>query len=90
MAIRQGGKYYVQVLLDVHRFNLLEDIAMRDKKKLSRLAREIIYEGLQTRVSGSKYRAAEAADKAMWAESVRRRVEGRAQGKTHETQLEGA
>jgi hypothetical protein len=77
MPVRQGGKYYAQVLLDLNRYRLLEELAEAQGKKVTALIREFTYQALEQQVSASEYKAAEAADTAQWAESVRRRVQGR-------------
>lgn len=90
MPVRQGSKLYCQLLFDLHRFQLIEEIAEQQGKRVTALIRDFVYEGLQSRVPASAYKAAEAADQAMWRESVRRRVEGRmrSRGETHEAQTE--
>jgi len=77
MPVRQGGKYYAQVLLDLNRYQLLEELAEAEGKKVTALIREFTYQALEQRVAPSAYKAAETADTALWAESVRRRVQGR-------------
>jgi hypothetical protein len=77
MPVRQGGKYYAQVLLDLNRYKLLEELAQSEGKKVTALIREFTYQALEQQVPASDYKAAEAADTALWAESVRRRVQGR-------------
>lgn len=94
MAVRQGSKVYCQLLFDLHRYKLIEEIAAKDDLRVTALIREFVYAALESRVPGSAYKAAEAADQAMWAESVRRRVEGRMRNKgkfqceTHESQTD--
>jgi hypothetical protein len=77
MPVRQGGKYYAQVLLDLNRYKLLEKLAQAEGKKVTALIREFTYQALQKQVPASEYKAAEEADTELWAESVRRRVQGR-------------
>ena len=84
MAVRQGGKYYAQVLLDLNRYKLIEELALKEDKKPTALIREFAYEGLKRRISSSEYTAAEMADNALWAQSVRRRVEGRLRSKANQ------
>lgn len=43
--------------------------------------REMVYAALEKTLPVSEYKAAEAADKAAWAESIKRRVEGRQRSK---------
>jgi hypothetical protein len=33
MPVRQGGKYYSQILLDINRYKLIEEIAQREGVK---------------------------------------------------------
>jgi hypothetical protein len=77
MPVRQGQKWYVQVLLDLNRYRLLEELAAKRGKKVTALIRDLVYLGLQTALPPDDYKAAETADAALWAESVRRRVQGR-------------
>jgi hypothetical protein len=81
MPVRQGGKYYTQILLDVNRYKLMEEIAEREGIKTTALIRQFAYEGLRRRASAAEYNAAEAADNAAWAASVKRRVMGRLRSK---------
>jgi hypothetical protein len=81
MPVRQGHKWYCQLLLDVNRYTLLERMAGEQGKKVTVLIRELIYQGLQAALPSSEYKAAEKADAALWAESVRRRVQGRMRSK---------
>lgn len=77
MAVRQGCKFYAQVLIDPHRYALLEKEAAAQNMKVTALIRQMVYERLEQDLPASEYRAAEAADGALWAEAVRRRVQGR-------------
>jgi hypothetical protein len=45
------------------------------------MLREMVYAALEKSLPASDYKAAEAADKASWAESVQRRVQGRMRSK---------
>jgi hypothetical protein len=81
MAVRQGYKYYAQVLLDLNRYGLLERLAAAENKKVTAWIRDVVYEAIRQRVSPSEYKAAEAADAALWAQAVRHRVEGRQRNK---------
>ena len=49
MPVRQGGKYYTQILLDVNRYKLMEEIAEREGIKTTALIRQFAYEGLKKR-----------------------------------------
>lgn len=82
MPVRQGQKWYVQVLLDLNRYNLLEKMAQEQGRKVTAVIRDLVYQGLQAELPASEYKAAETADAALWAESVRRRVQGRMRAKS--------
>ena len=77
MPLRHGQKWYCQLLLDSHRYKLAEKLAEEQGKRLTALLRDMVYTALEKAVPTSDYKAAEAADKAAWAESVQRRVQGR-------------
>jgi hypothetical protein len=77
MPVRQGHKWYCQLLLDLNRYTLLEELAAKRGKKVTALIRDLVYLGLQTALPPDDYKAAEEADAELWAESVRRRVQGR-------------
>lgn len=81
MAVRQGYKYYAQVLLDLNRYALLERLAAKENKKVTAWIRDMCYEAIARQVPPSEYKAAEAADAALWAQAVRHRVEGRLRSK---------
>jgi hypothetical protein len=81
MPLRHGSKFYLQVLLDPNRFTLLQMLAEKEKVKVTALARDAIYAYLAKIYPASDYNAAEASDKAEWAESVKRRVQGRMQAR---------
>ena len=85
MPLRHGSKIYCQLLLDTNRYKLAEKLAATEGKKVTGLLREMVYAALEKALPASDYKAAEAADKAAWAESVQRRVQGRLRSK----QLEG-
>jgi hypothetical protein len=74
MPLRHGSKIYLQVLLDPHRFALLQQIADNEGMKVSALARNAIYAYLSITPD---YEAAAKLDKVEWEESVKRRVQGR-------------
>jgi len=69
------------MLLDEHRYRLAENLAAAEGKRLTAMLREMVYAALEKAVPASDYKAAEAADKAAWAESVQRRVQGRMRSK---------
>lgn len=77
MPVRQGGKFYAQVLLDVNRYALLQRLAQSRNQRVTHLIRDLVYEHLEASVPASEYKAAFSADQALWAEAVRRRVQGR-------------
>ncbi len=82
MPFKHGQKMYLQILLDRHRFDLLKELAEKDGQRVTALARTAIYAYLEKFVPGSEYKAAKAADDALWADSVKRRVQARKKGKT--------
>lgn len=84
MPLRHGQKYYCQLLLDRHRYQLVEKLALQQGKRPTALLREMVYATLERALPASEYKAAEAADHAAWAESVKRRVEGRQRSKQEE------
>jgi len=65
----------------MHRYKLAEELASREGKKVTGMLRDMVYAALEKALPASDYRAAEAADKAAWAESVQRRVQGRMRSK---------
>ena len=82
MPLRHGSKYYCQILLDPHRYGLVEKLASaQGNKRPTALMREMIYAALEKALPVSEYKAAEKADQAAWAESIKRRVEGRQRSK---------
>lgn len=81
MPLRHGQKMYSQLLLDLNRYKLVEKLAAEQGKRTTALLRDMVYAALERAVPVSEYKAAEAADKAAWAESVKRRVQGRQRSK---------
>jgi hypothetical protein len=77
MPLRHGQKFYCQLLLDSHRYLLVDEMAKQQGKRTTALLREMVYSTLEKALPLSEYRAAEAADNAAWADSVKRRVQGR-------------
>lgn len=77
MAFVHGQKVNLQLLLDRNRFELLEQLAESEKVRVTALARNAIYAYLEKVVPGAEYKAAKAADDAVWADSVKRRVQAR-------------
>lgn len=88
MPLRHGSKIYCQLLLDTNRYKLAEKLAATEGKKVTGLLREMVYAALEKALPASDYKAAEAADKAAWAESVQRRVQGRLRSKQPEGRSE--
>ena len=77
MATEHGAKIYSQVLTDPNRYELLRKEAERLGIRPTAWMRDAIYQRLEKDMPVSIYKEAEAADKAIWQRSVRRRVEGR-------------
>ena len=42
MPLRHGQKWYVQLLLDNHRYKLAQDLAAAEGKKLTAMLREMV------------------------------------------------
>ena len=78
MAIRHGNKTYLQILLDPNRAQLLMQLAESQKVRPTAWIRDMVYRQLELCVSEAQYKEAFEADKSVWAESIQRRVEGRA------------
>ena len=78
MAIRHGNKTYLQILLDPNRARLLMQLAESQKVRPTAWIRDMVYKQLELCVSEAQYKEAFEADKSVWAESIQRRVEGRA------------
>lgn len=77
MPTQHGSKFYCQLLIDPHRYKLVEKLAAKEGKKITATLRDLVYQALEKVYSPSEYRAAELADAATWAESIKRRVQGR-------------
>ena len=77
MPFAHGQKVNLQLLLDRNRFELLEQLAKGESLRVTALARNAIYAYLEKAVSVADYKAAKAADDALWADSVKRRVQAR-------------
>jgi len=84
MPLQHGSKIYCQLLLDSNRYKLAEKLAASEGKRVTGLLREMVYTALEKALPTSDYKAAEAADRAAWAESVQRRVQGRMRSKQEE------
>ena len=85
MPLRHGQKFYCQLLLDQHRYLLVDEMAKQQGKRTTSLLREMVYSALEKALPLSEYRAAEAADNAGWADSVKRRVQGRQRSRQDES-----
>lgn len=81
MPLRHGQKFYCQLLLDRNRYVLVDEMAKQQGKRTTALLREMVYSALEKALPSSEYKAAEAADHAAWADSVKRRVQGRQRSK---------
>lgn len=84
MPLRHGQKFYCQLLLDRHRYGLVERLAAQENRRPTALLREMVYAALAL-AAPTEYKAAEQADRDAWAESVKRRVEGRRRQKAEES-----
>jgi hypothetical protein len=84
MPLRHGQKFYCQLLLDKNRYGLLEQLATQEGKRPTALMREMVYAALEKAFPVPDYKAAAAADQAAWADSVKRRVEGRQRSRQQE------
>jgi len=78
MALKHGNKTYLQILLDPHRAKLVQERAKAQQIRATAWIRNAVYKELERELPASTYKEAEAKDEAVWRESVRRRVEGRA------------
>lgn len=81
MPLKHGQKFYCQLLLDKNRYELVEKLAEREGKRVTQLLRDMVYAAIEKALPSSEYKAAEAADHAAWADSVKRRVQGRMRSK---------
>jgi len=72
---------YCQVLIPIHRYKLLEQLAVKRGVKVTALVRDLTFGALETAYGPAEYQAAADADAAAWTESVRKRVEGRKRAK---------
>lgn len=86
MPLKHGQKFYLQLLIDSGRYELLQRQAAAEGIRVSALARNAVYAYLEKAVPASEYRVAMTRDQAAWAESVKRRVEGRKRQKGDESQ----
>ena len=78
MATRHGAKTYIQLLLDPHRAELLQNLAAEEKLRPTAYMRDALYTHLKRVLPASVYDDALAKDQAVWQSSVKNRVDGRA------------
>ena len=81
MAIKHGNKSYFQVLLDPNRSELIEELASLKGIKGTAWIRNVVYRKLEEEFPSSIYRVAEAKDKLIWRETVKRRIDRRSKKK---------
>ena len=81
MAGQHGSRRYYQLLLQPHRADLVEEIAVQEKVRSTEIIRRMVYDWLERELPASKYKEAQVKDEAVWAQSVRNRVDGRAQSR---------
>ena len=77
MAIKHGNKTYMQILLDPNRAQLLMNLAKAMDVRPTGWIRDVIYKELERCVPSDSYQKALDADKKVWENSVKRRVEVR-------------
>ena len=81
MAGKHGSRRYYQVLLQPNRAELVEAIAAEQNIRATELIRRYVYQALERDLPASVYKAADAADQAVWRQAVRNRVEGRSKSR---------
>ena len=81
MAGVHGSRVYYQVLLQPNRSELVNDLAKEAGVKATEMIRRMVYSYLERELPASVYKQAFAADEAVWRQSVRNRVEGRAKSR---------
>ena len=81
MAGVHGSRVYYQVLLQPNRSELVNDLAKEAGVKATEMIRRMVYSYLERELPASVYKQASAADEAVWRQSVRNRVEGRAKSR---------
>ena len=72
---------YFQVLLAPNRSELIEELASLEGIKGTAWIRNVVYRKLEEEFPSSIYRVAEAKDKLIWRETVKRRIDGRSKKK---------
>ena len=88
MAGKHGARVYYQVLLSPNRAALVDGLAKEAGVKSTEMIRRMVYAGLERDLPASIYKQADAADQAVWRQSVRNRVEGRARSKKGASQTD--
>lgn len=86
MAGQHGARRYYQILLSPNRATLVDELAKEAGVKSTEMIRRMVYAGLERDLPASIYKQADAADQAVWRQSVRNRVEGRARSKKETSQ----
>jgi Mg/Co/Ni transporter MgtE len=81
MAGVHGSRVYYQVLLQPNRAELVNELAKEAGVKATEMIRRMVYAYLERELPASVYKQALAADEAVWRQSVRNRVEGRAKSR---------
>ena len=81
MAGVHGSRVYYQVLLQPNRADLVNALAKEAGVKSTEMIRRMVYSYLERELPASVYKQALAADEAVWRQSVRNRVEGRAKSR---------
>ena len=81
MAGQHGSRRYYQILLQPNRANLTDDLAREAGIKSTEMIRRMVYAYLERELPASVYKQALASDEAVWRQSVRNRVEGRAKSR---------
>ena len=81
MAGIHGSRVYYQVLLQPNRSELVNDLAKEAGVKSTEMIRRMVYAYLERELTASVYKQALASDEAVWRQSVRNRVEGRAKSR---------
>ena len=86
MAGVHGSRRYYQVLLQPNRAELVDELAKEAGVKPTEMIRRMAYAYLERELPSSIYKQAFAADEAVWRQSVRNRVEGRAKSREEASQ----
>ena len=66
MPLKHGQKFYCQLLLDKHRYQLVEKMAEQQNKRVTALLRDMVYATLQVAFPPAEYKAAAEADREAW------------------------